>query len=130
MMLSILFLGYKIFFALASLFILSYCIHTISTLLLFFLYNFTPASRGVVVAMAGGGGGGESRSFEFTPTWVVAVVSFVIVLISLVVERSLHKLGKVTSSQKKINKNKHIYINQFYMFFDSVVQEEESRFTI
>ncbi|KAI3445516.1 hypothetical protein Pfo_002181 [Paulownia fortunei] len=38
--------------------------------------------------------GGESgRSFEYTPTWVVAVVCFVIVFISVVAERALHKLG-------------------------------------
>ncbi|XP_058190286.1 MLO-like protein 13 isoform X2 [Rhododendron vialii] len=37
----------------------------------------------------------ESRSLEYTPTWVVAVVCFVIVLISLVAERGLHRLGKL-----------------------------------
>ncbi|XP_052192460.1 MLO-like protein 13 [Diospyros lotus] len=36
----------------------------------------------------------ESRSLEYTPTWVVAVVCCVIVFISLVVERGLHRLGK------------------------------------
>ncbi|KAL7119771.1 hypothetical protein ACP275_02G082600 [Erythranthe tilingii] len=39
--------------------------------------------------------GGESgRPFEFTPTWVVALVCFVIVFISVFVERALHKLGR------------------------------------
>ncbi|KAL0384685.1 UNVERIFIED_CONTAM: MLO-like protein 13 [Sesamum radiatum] len=39
--------------------------------------------------------GGESgRSFEYTPTWVVAVVCFIIVFISVFAERGLHKLGK------------------------------------
>ncbi|KAF7127073.1 hypothetical protein RHSIM_Rhsim11G0111900 [Rhododendron simsii] len=37
----------------------------------------------------------ESRSLEYTPTWVVAVVCFVIVLISLIAERGLHRLGKL-----------------------------------
>ncbi|KAK3030374.1 hypothetical protein RJ639_038902 [Escallonia herrerae] len=37
---------------------------------------------------------GESRSIEFTPTWVVALVCFVIVLISLCAERGLHLIGK------------------------------------
>ncbi|KAG5525638.1 hypothetical protein RHGRI_032071 [Rhododendron griersonianum] len=37
----------------------------------------------------------ESRSLEHTPTWVVAVICFVIVLISLVAERGLHRLGKL-----------------------------------
>lgn len=33
-------------------------------------------------------------TLEYTPTWVVAVVCFVIVFISLVVERILHFIGK------------------------------------
>lgn len=40
-------------------------------------------------------GGGSGRSFEYTPTWVVAVVCFVIVFISVLAERGLHKLGRV-----------------------------------
>lgn len=39
--------------------------------------------------MAGGG-----TTLEYTPTWVVAVVCTVIVIISLSVERLLHYLGK------------------------------------
>ncbi|KAK6916033.1 Mlo-related protein [Dillenia turbinata] len=39
--------------------------------------------------------GEESRSLEYTPTWVVAAVCFVIILISLIVERALHRLGKL-----------------------------------
>ncbi|KAF4377102.1 hypothetical protein F8388_017506 [Cannabis sativa] len=42
-----------------------------------------------------------SNSLEFTPTWVVAVVCFVIVLISLCAERSLHKLGKFLHREKQ-----------------------------
>ncbi|KAK6945569.1 Mlo-related protein [Dillenia turbinata] len=37
----------------------------------------------------------ESRSLEYTPTWVVAAVCSVIVLISLIVERALHRVGKL-----------------------------------
>ncbi|KAH0733644.1 hypothetical protein KY289_004832 [Solanum tuberosum] len=36
----------------------------------------------------------KSESLEYTPTWVVAVVCFIIVLISLAAERGLHRLGK------------------------------------
>ncbi|XP_059445974.1 MLO-like protein 1 isoform X2 [Corylus avellana] len=39
-------------------------------------------------------GGEEGQTLEYTPTWVVAVVCSVIVLISLSVERILHYLGK------------------------------------
>lgn len=37
-----------------------------------------------------------NNSLEYTPTWVVAGVCFVIVLLSLCAERGLHKLGKVS----------------------------------
>ncbi|XP_077227240.1 MLO-like protein 1 [Tasmannia lanceolata] len=40
------------------------------------------------------GDGGSSMPLEYTPTWVVAAVCFVIVAISLVLERILHFLGK------------------------------------
>ncbi|KAL5856328.1 hypothetical protein ACOSQ3_003786 [Xanthoceras sorbifolium] len=43
----------------------------------------------------------DSNSLEFTPTWVVAVVCFVIVLISLCAERGLHRLGKWLKSKKQ-----------------------------
>ncbi|KAL4281822.1 hypothetical protein GQ457_03G042970 [Hibiscus cannabinus] len=36
----------------------------------------------------------EPSSFQYTPTWIVAVVCFLIVLISLIAERGLHRLGK------------------------------------
>jgi len=37
----------------------------------------------------------ESKSLQYTPTWVIAAVCFVIVLASIFAERGLHKLGKV-----------------------------------
>ncbi|KAE8656899.1 MLO-like protein 13 [Hibiscus syriacus] len=36
----------------------------------------------------------EPSSLQYTPTWIVAVVCFLIVLISLIAERGLHHLGK------------------------------------
>lgn len=48
--------------------------------------------------MAAGGG----RSLEETPTWAVAVVCFVLVAISIVIEHIIHVLGKVI----------HIYLHQ------------------
>ncbi|KAF8731758.1 hypothetical protein HU200_015692 [Digitaria exilis] len=47
--------------------------------------------------MAGGGAtadGGAEITLEYTPTWIVAAVCCVIVVISLVFERLLHSLGK------------------------------------
>nr|CAB3487154.1 unnamed protein product [Digitaria exilis]CAB3503009.1 unnamed protein product [Digitaria exilis] len=43
----------------------------------------------------------EETSLEGTPTWVVAAVCSVIVLISLVFERALHHLGKALEHRKK-----------------------------
>ncbi|KAL3518361.1 hypothetical protein ACH5RR_020950 [Cinchona calisaya] len=48
--------------------------------------------------MAGGGGG---RSLEQTPTWAVAVVCFVLVAISIVIEHILHLIGKWLTSKHK-----------------------------
>ncbi|KAM7264076.1 hypothetical protein ACFE04_001759 [Oxalis oulophora] len=41
------------------------------------------------------------NSLGYTPTWVVAGVCFVIVLISLIVERGLHRLGKLLKHKKQ-----------------------------
>ena len=57
----------------------------------------------------GGGGGGElvmagesssssSRELDQTPTWAVAAVCAVMIIISIVLEKVLHKFGKVLSS--------------------------------
>jgi hypothetical protein len=51
--------------------------------------------------MEGGAGGEtvavvETYALEFTPTWIVAGVCSLIVLISLAAERCLHYIGKVT----------------------------------
>ncbi|XP_042374751.1 MLO-like protein 6 [Zingiber officinale] len=44
--------------------------------------------------MAAGGGGGEgSRSMEETPTWAVAVVCLVLVVISILIEHAIHLLA-------------------------------------
>jgi hypothetical protein len=37
----------------------------------------------------------EEAALQFTPTWIVAAVCSIIVLISLAAERGLHHLGKV-----------------------------------
>lgn len=39
--------------------------------------------------------GSKDRSLEQTPTWAVAVVCFVLVLISIIIEYILHLIGKV-----------------------------------
>jgi mlo protein len=46
--------------------------------------------------MAGGGGAkGDEITLEHTPTWIVASICSIIVVISLLFERLLHRLGKV-----------------------------------
>ncbi|XP_074561319.1 MLO-like protein 1 [Curcuma longa] len=50
------------------------------------------------------GGGSESApTLEYTPTWIVALVCTVIVLISLVFERLLHRLGKVLKKKNQMH---------------------------
>ncbi|XP_077216799.1 MLO-like protein 6 [Tasmannia lanceolata] len=52
--------------------------------------------------MAEEGGGGEgSRSLEQTPTWAVAVVCFVLVVISILIEHILHLIGKWLTKRHK-----------------------------
>ena len=48
----------------------------------------------------GGGGGSESgeRKLDQTPTWAVAGVCAVIILISFVLEKGLHRVGTVSVS--------------------------------
>eukprot|EP00268_Persea_americana_P001536 TRINITY_DN10471_c0_g1_i4.p1 TRINITY_DN10471_c0_g1~~TRINITY_DN10471_c0_g1_i4.p1 ORF type:complete len:505 (-),score=78.34 TRINITY_DN10471_c0_g1_i4:236-1750(-) len=43
----------------------------------------------------------ELDSLEYTPTWVVALVCSIIVIISLVAERLLHRLGKLLKSNNQ-----------------------------
>ncbi|CAM0945630.1 unnamed protein product [Alopecurus aequalis] len=48
------------------------------------------------------GGGGKAKPLEFTPTWIVASVCSIIVIVSLIFERLLHRLGKrLMKSRKK-----------------------------
>ncbi|CAK9143227.1 unnamed protein product [Ilex paraguariensis] len=49
--------------------------------------------------MAGGGGGG--RNLEQTPTWAVAVVCFVLVSISIVIEHIIHLIGQWLKKKHK-----------------------------
>ncbi|KAL6877208.1 hypothetical protein ACP4OV_012879 [Aristida adscensionis] len=52
--------------------------------------------------MAGvGEGEAEAKALEFTPTWIVAAVCSVIVLLSLVAERFLHRLGKTLKKRNQ-----------------------------
>ncbi|CAA7037355.1 unnamed protein product [Microthlaspi erraticum] len=43
----------------------------------------------------------ESGSLEYTPTWVVAFICFIIVLLSLLAERGLHHLGKCLKRRRQ-----------------------------
>jgi mlo protein len=49
----------------------------------------------------GGGGGGNTRELDQTPTWAVASVCGVIVLISILLEKGLHHVGEFFSHRKK-----------------------------
>lgn len=43
----------------------------------------------------GGGGGAQSRELDQTPTWAVSAVCAVIILISIILEKVLHRVGEV-----------------------------------
>ncbi|KAK1290794.1 MLO-like protein 6 [Acorus calamus] len=53
--------------------------------------------------MAGGGGGAQSRSLEQTPTWAVAGVCLILLIISIVLEHAIELIGKqwVKKAHKK-----------------------------
>lgn len=43
----------------------------------------------------------KARSLEETPTWAVAVVCFVMVLISIIIEHIIHLIGKWLKKRRK-----------------------------
>lgn len=45
--------------------------------------------------MAGDSSDSNSRELDQTPTWAVATVVAVIIIISIVLEKALHKFGQV-----------------------------------
>ncbi|WVZ78370.1 hypothetical protein U9M48_026093 [Paspalum notatum var. saurae] len=51
--------------------------------------------------MGGGGGGAGARELDQTPTWAVASVCGVIVIISILLEKGLHHVGEFFSHRKK-----------------------------
>ncbi|KAL6011065.1 hypothetical protein ACLOJK_001509 [Asimina triloba] len=48
-----------------------------------------------------GGSSGEARSLEQTPTWAVAVVCFVLVLVSIIIEQIIHLIAKWLKKRHK-----------------------------
>ena len=58
-----------------------------------FALKSIPLNSVLLEAMAAGATG--ERSFQETPTWAVAVVCAVFVIISLLIEHGIHSLGKV-----------------------------------
>ncbi|KZV43070.1 MLO-like protein 5-like [Dorcoceras hygrometricum] len=51
--------------------------------------------------MAGGGGTHASRELDQTPTWAVSLVCAVIIIISILLEKTLHKVGELLRGKKK-----------------------------
>ncbi|XP_061372787.1 MLO-like protein 9 [Gastrolobium bilobum] len=49
-----------------------------------------------------GGGGGDVRQLDMTPTWAVAAVCAVIVLLSILLEKVIHKFAKMFEDKKKM----------------------------
>ncbi|KAH1109292.1 hypothetical protein GLYMA_04G015500v4 [Glycine max] len=51
--------------------------------------------------MAGGGEGGDTRQLDLTPTWAVAAVCAIIVIISILLEKIIHKFAKMFEERKQ-----------------------------
>ncbi|CAK9321354.1 unnamed protein product [Citrullus colocynthis] len=56
---------------------------------------------GSAAAGGGDGGGGHSRELDNTPTWAVAGVCFFFIVISIVLEKVLHKVGTWLTEKHK-----------------------------
>lgn len=54
-------------------------------------------------------GGSVDRSLEYTPTWAVAFVCTVMVIISVMMEHGIHKLGKVDGVDIRISFCWHVW---------------------
>lgn len=74
-----------------------------------FSFTFSKEEKKRKIPMAGGAAG---RSLEETPTWAVAAVCFVLVLISIIIEHILHLIGKVNKKCKR-----HRFTNPLFIFF-------------
>ena len=61
--------------------------------------------------MAGGGGASTARELDQTPTWAVASVCAVIIVISIILEKVLHLVGEVSI----INKQNNLYISTHFL---------------
>lgn len=61
-----------------------------------------------------GGGGGDDRQLDVTPTWAVAAVCAVIVIISILLEKLIHKFATVPTYIYTYN---HINFCYFTFFF-------------
>jgi uncharacterized membrane protein YkgB len=58
--------------------------------------------------------GAQTRELDKTPTWAVAGVCAVIIIISIVLEKVLHKLGAVSGL---ISALKPLIASSFFSFF-------------
>lgn len=71
----------------------------------------------------------KERSLEQTPTWAVAVVCFILVLVSIIIEYIIHLIGKVriwtcTCSKYKYYISQRVYESDMG-FCTAVVEKEE-----
>lgn len=70
--------------------------------------------------MAGGSEGATpTRQLDQTPTWAVAAVCAVIVMISIILEKVLHMVGEVMIL--RLMHEKHIFNLSFFLFFFPLV---------
>ncbi|KAK7409854.1 hypothetical protein VNO78_00215 [Psophocarpus tetragonolobus] len=64
-------------------------------------YNLRFSCQQFIVYMSGGGGG-DNRQLDLTPTWAVAAVCAIIVIISILLEKIIHKFAKMFEDKRKL----------------------------
>lgn len=58
-----------------------------------------------------GGGAAGGRELDTTPTWAVALVCLVIVVISIILEKTIHKTSEVIFGNVVLDDSRFLYYN-------------------
>eukprot|EP01018_Ginkgo_biloba_P015674 Gb_09144 [translate_table: standard] len=80
--------------------------------------------------MAGGSGSGDSRSLEQTPTWAVAAVCAVFVVISILIEQAIHLVGHKALNEALEKIKAELMLLGFISLLLTVGQEHISKICI
>ena len=67
----------------------------------------------------------NERSLALSPTWSVALVLTVFVLVSLIVERSIYRLSTVSTLHSYVSSSSTFSLNRLFLFLVIVVEEDK-----